>query len=557
MSIGIVKTRYGSVRGVECDGRFAGITYFKAIPFAKPPVGGLRWKPPQDPECWEGVRICDRFAPAPPQDFAGIVSEREIYDIHFRGFPETSEDCLYLNVCTPAQSAGEKRPVFIWFHGGGLKIGYANDIIFSPEELARKGAVVVQVAQRVGTFGYLSLPQLSAEQNGRSGNYGLMDQFKALDWIIDNIEQFGGDPGNITLAGQSGGSHKNFGLVASPYCKGRVKRIINETGLRWAQPFPTLKVAERRGREYLRYQKIDPDISLEELRKLPTEVIYNEKTDVAVIPGEMICDGDYIPFTTFREGFDRYLDGIDIINMTNLGEADVFGDSEAGFADIPVSDFLTHINSASDFYAHFANLLGPLFEKYNFPEMIHVTDENAYTVARALASYGLVGRHNHSYPGWGANFGKNLMLDRIFGMYMKSRYRSSKVYTALWSHYLPTGDEIKGKSGDCQVNMAWHASELWYTLGSMREGIPPTRPWTENDWKISDMITSYYMNFMKTGDPNGTGLPHWPESGDNFGYIEATEDDFVGHQGIEEPLHALCYEFVCAEYRELVAMWKR
>lgn len=206
--IGVVETESGMVSGVQGE-EHSHITIFKNIPYAAPPVGELRWKAPQDPEPWEGVRACDTFGNIPMQNTWLMDSEDGGYldEFYWEGHPEPSEDCLYLSVATPAKAAGEKLPVMLWFHGGGLNQGFYSEIEFDPEELANKGIVVVSVGTRLGPFGYLSLPQLDAESEyGDSGNYGLMDSIKALEWVHDNIAAFGGDPDNVTLTGQSGGT---------------------------------------------------------------------------------------------------------------------------------------------------------------------------------------------------------------------------------------------------------------------------------------------------------------------------------------------------------------
>lgn len=194
MALDIINTKYGQVRGVVEED----VLVFKGVPYAAPPVGELRWKAPQDPASWEGVRECDTYGPRPVQPpQGGLFFEPWGSDFYYMGFTAYSEDCLYLNIATDAESADEKRPVFMWFHGGGLSSGYSYEIEFNPTVLAKKGVVVVTVGQRLNVFGYLSLPQLSAEQGGISGNYGLMDEVKALDWVRENIAAFGGDPDNI------------------------------------------------------------------------------------------------------------------------------------------------------------------------------------------------------------------------------------------------------------------------------------------------------------------------------------------------------------------------
>ena len=324
MGIGIVQTKYGKVQGVELDGKYQGITYFKAIPYAAPPVGALRWRPPQEPEKWDGVRNCDTFAKMAPQKFPPI--ERFVpygLDFYYEGYPECSEDCLYLNVCTGASDRNEKRPVYMWFHGGGLNTGFSYEIEFNPEELTRKGIIVVQVAQRLNVFGYLTLPQLSAEQGGASGNYGLMDQIQALRWVKENIAEFGGDPDNITIGGQSGGTTKVCSMVALPSTQGMVKRVICESGLKWKQEFNPLEVAYRRSQKYLQKLGIDPDVDVETLRAMDVWEICDGSHDM---PEEVVFDGKLIPCSRVDELFNRYMGQVDFLCGSNNGEGSPWAD---------------------------------------------------------------------------------------------------------------------------------------------------------------------------------------------------------------------------------------
>lgn len=201
MAIGNVRTKYGIVRGIEFEGDYSGITIFKGIPYAAPPVAELRWAPPADPVPWEGIRNCDTYGPAAMQIF---LRDRHAVEYYFSGTPKCSEDCLYLNVTTGAAETGEKRPVYMWFHGGGLTNCFSYEEQFNPQEMAKNGIVVVTVGHRLSLFGYLALPQLSREQGGHSGNYGFMDQLKALEWVRENIEAFGGNPECITVGGHGG-----------------------------------------------------------------------------------------------------------------------------------------------------------------------------------------------------------------------------------------------------------------------------------------------------------------------------------------------------------------
>ena len=226
----IVDTAYGKVQGINHTGDYADVVEFRGIPYAAPPVGDLRWKPPVDPEPWEDVLVCDTYKDIPMQVLGGAEVEPYLSDLYYDGVPKMSEDCLYLNVMTTGDSmnADAKKPVFVWFHGGGLNSCYTFEPEGNGEAFAKNGIVFVSVEQRLGAFGYLSLPQLTEEQ-GQSGNYGLMDQIKAMQWIKENIANFGGDPENITVGGQSGGTTKAMSMEASPMMDVEVDRLILES----------------------------------------------------------------------------------------------------------------------------------------------------------------------------------------------------------------------------------------------------------------------------------------------------------------------------------------
>lgn len=550
MGIGIVNTSCGSMKGIELKGKYEGITEFRGIPYAAPPVGDLRWAPPADPKSWEGVRTMDTYGPMCIQKLkydnieGSLISDEDYY---YMPYPEMSEDCLYINICTGAQSAGEKRPVYMWYHGGGLTNGYSYEVEFNPEEMARKGAIVVLVGQRLNLFGYISLPQLTKEQ-GQSGNYGLMDQIKALDWVYNNIEAFGGDPDNITVGGQSGGSHRAMAIAGSPMSKGRVRRVICQSWFLWFMKYAPLKEAEEHGKEYLERIGIDPDLSLEELRKIDANRLFSGEVERNQLPGDMCCDGLYLPFPTIRENLEQFASNVDFLGGTNLGEGNVFNPREESLY------FISHygnssnlgfeaknkIENADDFYSHFKELLGDLYDKYDFPSLVKVTDENAWYTARKLATLGLCGRGK-------TGLCKSVMMHRLFGRFIGTAHPENKVYTYFWTHLEPVRPEDYGTRRDPMRLLAWHSSELWYTFASMREGVPPTRPWREVDYKVADMLSSYWVNFMKTGNPNGDGLPYWPSTGENYGYMELCEHA-EGHQGVDSGLDALMYEFACREY---------
>ncbi|MCD8068910.1 MAG: carboxylesterase family protein [Lachnospiraceae bacterium] len=549
MSLNIIDTRFGKLQGIPAGEPEDGLTMFKGIPYAAPPVGELRWAPPADPEPWEGVKICDTFGPCCYQDMKWVY-RRESINVKaedgglFEDIPRISEDCLYLNVCTGASEAGEKRPVFMWFHGGGLTTGFSYEVQNTPTGLAKEGIVVVSVGQRLGPFGYISLPQLSAEQGGKSGNYGLMDQVKALDWVTENIEKFGGDPDNITVGGVSGGTWKSNSIALCPYTRGRVKHIIAQSVFRWFMKFPTVKEAEKFGTDYLQQLGIDPDTPLEELRRMPTDQVFSCDLPRQYVIGDMVYDGDYVPYHDYHEAFDALDHDIDIFGGTTFGEALVFTDPEdpvyyLGHHDgdgKSVYPLKKSIDTAEDFYAHFKYMLKDLYDKYDFEKLVPVTDENAAKTARRLASLGLVGNGKSS----GA---RSLMKHRMFGMHMKNLRPDMKVFAYIWSYIMPVRPEdMSNPSMNPDLRLAFHGSDQWFTFHSLGEGLPATRDWRAQDYQMADIMTGYWVNFMRTGDPNGEGLPYWPQAGDDYGYMDQDWPMKAG-QGVSEGLDALIHEY--------------
>ena len=225
----IVSVTGGKLQGVPSEK--AGIIVFKGIPYAAAPVGDLRWKDPQPVQPWEGVTVCDTFGPIEwqPGSAPGTFYGDEFY---WEGTPEPSEDCLYLNIWAPAKSLGKpdaKLPVAMWIHGGAFLNGYGYEVTMDGDEWASRGVILVTINYRLGVLGFLSHPGLTAEQ-GRSGNYGLMDQIAALNWIKDNIAQFGGDPSNVTVFGQSAGALSVKDLLISPLSKDLLAKAIIQSG---------------------------------------------------------------------------------------------------------------------------------------------------------------------------------------------------------------------------------------------------------------------------------------------------------------------------------------
>ncbi|HJE38940.1 MAG: hypothetical protein C7K11_08765 [Candidatus Amulumruptor caecigallinarius] len=233
-----VKVDGGMIKGVVIDG----VDTYLGIPFAAPPVGDLRWKEPQPVQSWQGVRLCDRFAPAPMQDMRAHSPKawKNVAEMN----PTTSEDCLYLNVYAPAKQDGKPLPVMVWIFGGGFHIGGTDGPVYRGDAYAKKGVIMVSIPYRLGIFGYLAHPELSRESGHGSGNYALYDLIAGLKWVKNNIASFGGDPENITVFGQSAGSRNIQGLLCAPATEGLFQRAIPQSGCAIRDDAKCLPLAE-------------------------------------------------------------------------------------------------------------------------------------------------------------------------------------------------------------------------------------------------------------------------------------------------------------------------
>lgn len=455
----VVETAYGKVQGINSvDENYEDVVEFRGIPYAAPPVDDLRWKPPVDPEKWDDVLVCDTYKDIPMQVLGGAEVEPYKTDIYYDGVPKMSEDCLYLNVMTTEDSLSstEKKPVYVWFHGGGLNSCYTFEPEGNGEAFAKNGIVVVTVEQRLGVFGYLSLPQLSEEQ-GQSGNYGLMDQIKAMEWIKENIANFGGDPENITVGGQSGGTTKAMAMTASPKMDVEVDKLILESGLKYNMEFQTQESAEEKGTAYLGDLGLDEATTLEDLRNMDAEKLIDSTS--SNYPGSMNLDGLYVTYESIQDSInDGVFDEISVLSGTNMGEGSY-----------------PKVSTADDFYAQYKEALGDLYDKYDFENLVKVDDNTAAMVSRQLGTYGL-----------GTNVSRSLMVNRLYGKTMSERTDGKAVnYTYLFSHATPESMSDLGTDRGWANQWAWHTGEMWYAFNSLREGVPAVRQWTDWDYELA------------------------------------------------------------------------
>lgn len=455
-----VRITSGSVSG--SPSRDAAITAFKGIPFAAPPLGALRWKAPQPAAAWKGVRKADQFGSTCAQ--------------LARNAPAGSEDCLYLNVWTGASSARDRRPVFVWIHGGRFIFGAGSQALFDGEGLARKGVVVVTLNYRMGVFGFLATPELSKETGRQaSGNWGLLDQIAALQWVRRNIAAFGGDPANVTIAGQSAGSGSVLMLVNSPLAKGLMQRAIAESGAQFpnnpeisglATSYRTLAGAEANG---LKYAAAHGARSLKELRALSTEqlLVGNNANDEDYYGRpplfRPVIDGWVVP-RNYRDSYSRGLQhDVPIISGNNLDES-----GASPHPTIKLPDFLAAVKQK---YGAMSDEFLQLYPAGS--------DEEAGQAGNAA---GRDGARVSSYL-WALEW---------------QQHASSPAYIYFWTHAPPGPDHDR--------RGAYHESEINYVFNNL---YATDRPWTDDDRRIADTMSSYWANFAKTGNPNGVGLPMW------------------------------------------------
>jgi len=451
-----VRLKAGPVEGTTENG----LGVYKGIPFAAPPVGALRWRPPQPVKPWTQVRAATKFADACPQD-------RNMLAFMGMGGLGVSEDCLYLNVWTPAHTPGEKLPVMVWIYGGGFSSGATGAPLYDGSVLARHGVIVVTIAYRVGAFGFMAHPQLSAESPVHSsGNYGLEDQIAALKWVKANIAAFGGDPERVTLFGESAGAISVSMLAASPETKGLFQRAISESGGSFAplrtgseggENVPPLAVAEAQGAAFLKRLGAT---SLTEARKLPVDAILQASGPMGTFwpnaDGHIIIGDQY---RLYQQG--RYND-IPVLIGTNDDEGALFVQQATA------AGFKAGLSAYGD---HAGKILAA------YP---------ANDDAQALQS------------------ARDLFRDSAFAWHtwawadLQSQTGKSPVYAYYFTHKAPDMAAMLHARG------APHASEIAYVFGHEGQG------WTADDRKVSNLMIGYWTNFAKTGNPNGDGLPAWP-----------------------------------------------
>lgn len=461
-----VKVEEGTLEGTVQDG----LTIYKGIPFAAPPVGNLRWKAPQPAEKWTGVRVADKFAPGPIQG-GNIPSGK-------------SEDCLYLNVWTPAKTAREKVPVLVWIYGGGFNAGATSETNYNGEKLAKKGVVLVTIAYRVGQLGFLAHPELSAENPDKvSGNYGLLDMIAGLQWVKKNIAAFGGDPNKVTIFGESAGGIAVSQLCASPLAKGLFHGAISQSGGSFGPSrvvtFPgenmkSLKDAEAAGEAYVKGAGF---ASIADLRKVDADKLPAVRGLAwPIVDGKVIPDDQHKLYEAGKYNETPILVGYN---------------SDEGASFSPPKTAEEYISGVKGRYGKFADDLVKAYPAGNGK-----VEKTARDLARD-ASFG-----------WQTWAWANLVSNR----------GKSKVFYYYFDQHpdYPAGSPREGYGSQ-------HGQEVAYVFGTLNTAIPQA---LKTDADISDAMGTYWTNFAKYGDPNGNGVPKWPayntNSGNNVMYFAET-----------------------------------
>lgn len=442
------------------------ITTFKGIPYAAPPVGDLRWKAPQPAAAWQGTRQAVNFESAcmqPGNPFTDVPGQTR------------SEDCLYLNVWSPATHQDDDLPVLVWIHGGGFSFGSTAQAMFDGTELAKKGVVFVSMAYRLGPFGFFAHPELSAEtEHNGSGNYGLLDQIAALQWVQDNIRQFGGNPDNVTIMGESAGAISVSLLVASPLTRGLFHKAIAESGASFGnicsngndgQSIKPLADAESLGAEF---SQLVGAKSIEDLRALPAQTVLERMPKLSAFVMQSswpICD-DYViagdPVTRYQSS--QHNDTPVLIG-SNAAEGSLFFYQES------LDNYIDLVKRS--FGEHAENILTA------FPAE---NDQQA-----------LISR-------------QDLFRDLVFAWHswtwakLQTQHSQGPVYSYYFNHTPPSFPNMPSLGPT-------HAAEMPYVFNLL---LPPLA-WRDNDKQLAEQMSSYWINFAKNGDPNGEGLPAWPQ----------------------------------------------
>jgi para-nitrobenzyl esterase len=473
-----VTTENGVLEGITNSG----VRIFKGIPFAQPPVGDLRWKAPQPPVNWEGVRKAYHFGPRAMQN--------PIYgDMGFRS-DGLSEDCLYLNVWTPDDAEPGSLPVLVYFYGGGFAAGDGSEDRYNGEMMARKGIVAVTVNYRLNVFGFLAHPSLTAESpNHASGNYGLMDQNAALKWVHANIAAFGGDPNRVTIAGESAGSFSVSAQMASPLSRGLFQQAIAESGsLLGGKHSSILAESEKIGEAFMANLGAK---TVSEMRAIPAEDLL-----------KALAKPDSPWFFPVQDG-----------SFFDQSPNDVFADQKQ--AHVPL---LVGWNNQEMDYHYILGAAEPTLKNYevavkqrypnHWKEYLSVyhaeTDADVEQVATDFASDSWI-----AYSTWKLADEQAKVAPVYRYYFCRARPIMRPELGNLKAELAGGVSKVDGNTPPPPARGAVHSAEIEYAMGNL--SLNKVYNWTPDDYKVSATMQGYFANFIKSGNPNGYGLPEWAE----------------------------------------------
>ena len=467
----VIQTVYGKIEGVH--GNDASVMVYKGIPYAAPPVGKLRFMPPRRPEKWDGVRKCHEFSKISlqPLPMSGTPFA-EFFRKEFYPYKEKqSEDSLYLNVWTPAQSADDKLPVMFWIHGGGLTTGYGHEMEFDGEAIAKKDVILVTCNFRLGYTGFFAHPEISAKNlHKTSGNNTILDQIMALKWVQENIRAFGGDPDNVTVFGQSGGAAATVGHLCSPLSEGLLHKAIIQSGVSGIDlhtfGHDTLEYAQNWGVKVCEVL----GMSLDELMEVPGDRLeylleYAEQNGAGRKPGESM-DGYVFPFHQQEAGEKGLLRDLPIMSGS------LSGDKGGGLFSVPGFEGQPEEEAAFKCFGSRYTRFMEQYSKQQFPELYQ------YMI------------NNESY------------YDLISFGEQQNRHGKKAPYQYYFDAWIPG----KNENGFVEDGTAYHSAELWFVFGTLNRC---WRPFDGRYYDLSEKMITYWTNFARSSDPNGPGLARW------------------------------------------------
>jgi para-nitrobenzyl esterase len=477
-----VPTRDGRLQGVA---RRGGGAEFLGIPYAQPPIGALRWHEPLPPKPWDNTRDATAFGAPCAQPALGDWNRHDA---------ETGkEDCLFLNVIVPAWPVTKQLPVMFWIHGGANEGGTASSGLYKDGTLVNHGVLLVTVNYRLGIFGFLAHPELTAESaHGASGNYGLMDQILALRWVRENIAKFGGDPSNITVFGQSAGA-MDTGMLMTSSAKGLFQKAIAQSGASFTAPVPTLVDAEQTGKKLAADLKAaDPKApagtgAIQYLRQLSAPQLLTA-----------LANFDHAKRPHLGPDIDSW--------VLRRSPAEIFAYGQESAIPLLFGTTTREFGSSAS------------------PEELRVTIAHAAGnfADKALAGYGLAGDGNGVTDAMYGTAADQWVADMAF--------RCPSVTQATWhnaAHHPTYEYEFTHAIPGQESNGAVHSADLPYVFGYFPKSGNIAGKFSEVDTKLSELIETYWTNFAKTGDPNSDSLPYWHQFGDEHSYIRFMQDGSV------------------------------